>query len=278
MFAYPKKEQNVIRNVLFDLDDTLFDFHRAEAEAIRHTLAEIGIDPTDETVALDSRINRSCWAKLETGEYTREEVLHRRFDMLFETLGVTGDAHETQKIYEYRLSLGAYYLDGAEELLDAVFGKYRLYLATNGIVNVQSRRINDSGVLLALIGGGMIKEALEKKEEGCDCCNQDASLGAKVMFPMAIATSIDAMVVGVGYGLRPDMTIPKVLLSVILIGVITFALSALGVKIGNVFGDKYERKAQLAGGIVLCLLGVKNVLDQYGVLDAVWGWISGLFA
>ena len=133
-------------------------------------------------------------------------------------------------------------------------------------------------VLLALIGGGMIKEALEKKEEGCDCCNQDASLGAKVMFPMAIATSIDAMVVGVGYGLRPDMTIPKVLLSVILIGVITFALSALGVKIGNVFGDKYERKAQLAGGIVLCLLGVKNVLDQYGVLDAVWGWIRGLFA
>ena len=133
-------------------------------------------------------------------------------------------------------------------------------------------------VLLVLIGGGMIKEALEKKEEGCDCCNQDASLGVKVMFPMAIATSIDAMVVGVGYGLRPDMTIPKVLLSVILIGVITFALSALGVKIGNVFGDKYERKAQLAGGIVLCLLGVKNVLDQYGVLDAVWGWISGLFA
>ena len=146
MFAYPKKEQNVIRNVLFDLDDTLFDFHRAEAEAIRHTLAEIGIDPTDETVALYSRINRSCWAKLETGEYTREEVLHRRFDMLFEALGVTGDAHETQKIYEYRLSLGAYYLDGAEELLDAVFGKYRLYLATNGIVNVQSRRIKDSGI------------------------------------------------------------------------------------------------------------------------------------
>ena len=134
-------------------------------------------------------------------------------------------------------------------------------------------------VLLAIIGGGMIKEALEKEEEGCSCCeNTDASLTARVMFPMAVATSIDAMVVGVGYGLRPDMTVPKVLLSVTLIGVITFAMSALGVKIGNVFGDKYEKKAQLAGGIVLCLLGIKNVLDQYGVIEFVWNWFAGLFA
>ena len=136
----------MIRNVLLDLDDTLLDFHRAEAEAIRHTLGEIGIDPTDDVVGLYSRINRSCWAKLELGEYTREEVLHKRFEMLFETLGTTGDPHETQKLYEYRLSLGAYYLEGAEELLDTLLGKYRLYLATNGIVNVQTRRINDSGI------------------------------------------------------------------------------------------------------------------------------------
>lgn len=136
----------MIRNVLFDLDDTLLDFKRAEAEAIRHTLKEIGIEPTDETVALYSRINRSCWAKLETGEYTREEVLHNRFDMLFEALGMEGDSHATQKLYEYRLSLGAYYLDGAEKMLDQVHGKYRLYLATNGIVNVQTRRLRDSGI------------------------------------------------------------------------------------------------------------------------------------
>ena len=136
----------MIKNVLPDLDDTLLDFHRAEAEAIRHTLAKIGIEPTDETVRLYSKINRSCWAKLELGEYTRDEVLHKRFDMLFDTLGMSGDSHETQKLYEYRLSLGAYYLDGAEELLDELYGKYRLYLATNGIINVQSRRIKDSGI------------------------------------------------------------------------------------------------------------------------------------
>lgn len=128
-------------------------------------------------------------------------------------------------------------------------------------------------ILLSLIGAGMIKEALSKKDCGCP----DESITAKVMFPMAIATSIDAMVVGVGYGLQPDMGIWEVLISVIMIGLITFGLSALGVKIGNVFGDKYEKKAQLAGGIILCLLGIKNVLDQYGVLDIIWNWITGLF-
>ena len=107
----------MIKNVLFDLDDTLLDFHKAEAEAIRFTLKKFGIDPSDENVQLYSRINRSCWAKLETGEFTRDEVLHRRFDILFDTLGIAGDSHRTQKVYEYRLSLGAYYLDGAKELL-----------------------------------------------------------------------------------------------------------------------------------------------------------------
>lgn len=129
-------------------------------------------------------------------------------------------------------------------------------------------------ILLSLIGAEMIKEALSKKQEECP----DAEITARVMFPMAIATSIDAMVVGVGYGLQPDMGIVEVLISVTMIGVITFGLSALGVKIGNVFGNKYEKKAQMAGGIILCLLGLKNVLDQYGVIDAVWNWILGIFA
>lgn len=136
----------MIKNVLMDLDDTLLDFHRAEAEAIRHTFREIGIEPSDDNVALYSKINRSCWARLELGELTREDVLHQRFDILFATLGVSGDSHATQKLYEYRLSLGAYYLDGAKELLDELYGCYRLYLATNGIVNVQARRIADSGI------------------------------------------------------------------------------------------------------------------------------------
>lgn len=136
----------MIKNLLLDLDDTLLDFKKAESIAIRTTFLEFGIDPSDENIALYSKINRSCWEKLELGEFTRDEVLHKRFDILFSHLGITGSAHEMQQLYEYKLSLCAFYLDGARELLDTLFGKYRMYLATNGIVNVQTRRLADSGV------------------------------------------------------------------------------------------------------------------------------------
>lgn len=136
----------MIKNLLLDLDDTLLDFKRAEAMAIRDTFEKLNIDPSDENVALYSKINRSCWARLELGELTREEVLHNRFDILFEKLGIEGDSHKTQEMYEYKLSLGAFYLDGALELLNTLYGKYRLYLATNGIIKVQARRIEDSGI------------------------------------------------------------------------------------------------------------------------------------
>ena len=136
----------MVKNLLLDLDDTLLDFKRAEAIAIRDAFVELGIEPSDENVALYSKINRSCWAKLELGEYTREEVLHNRFDMLFSHLGIKGDSHEAQRIYEHNLSKGAFYIPGAKELLEALQGKYRLYLATNGIVNVQTPRIEASGI------------------------------------------------------------------------------------------------------------------------------------
>ena len=136
----------MVKNILLDLDDTLLDFKKAEAIAIRDAFVDLGIEPSDENVALYSKINRSCWAKLELGEYTRDEVLHKRFDMLFSHLGIKGDSHEAQKIYERNLSKGAFYLPGAKELLDALFGKYNLYLATNGIVNVQTPRIESSGI------------------------------------------------------------------------------------------------------------------------------------
>ena len=114
-------------------------------------------------------------------------------------------------------------------------------------------------LLLGLIGANMIKESLDG-----DTCPADSSFGFKTMLTMAIATSIDALAVGVSFALLPDVNILAAVLS---IGVITFALSALGVKVGSVFGAKYKSKAELVGGIVLCLMGVKILREHLGVIS-----------
>ena len=112
--------------------------------------------------------------------------------------------------------------------------------------------------LLALIGTLMIKESCSKDEE-----EADASLCFKTMLLMAIATSIDALAVGVSFGILPDIDIWVAISS---IGVITFTFGVIGVKIGNVFGAKYKSKAELAGGIILVLIGLKILLEHVGVL------------
>lgn len=117
-------------------------------------------------------------------------------------------------------------------------------------------------VLLALIGANMLKEALEKKER-CDCGEENADMSAKTMFIMAVATSIDALAVGISLAMAGSVNI---WMAALFIGVCTFGFSAVGVKIGNVFGDRYEKKAQMAGGIILILLGTKILLEHLGFL------------
>ena len=114
--------------------------------------------------------------------------------------------------------------------------------------------------LLAIIGINMLKEAFSKCSE-CEC--SDADLSVKTMFLMAVATSIDALAVGISLAMAGDVNIT---VAVLLIGIITFCLSALGVKLGNVFGSRYEKKAQIAGGVILILLGTKILLEHLGVL------------
>ena len=114
--------------------------------------------------------------------------------------------------------------------------------------------------LLAIIGANMLKEAFGKEEEEEA---RDADLSVKTMFVMAIATSIDAMAVGISLAMAGNVNIWA---AVALIGVITFALSAVGVKIGNVFGSRFEKKAQIAGGVILILLGAKILLEHLGIL------------
>ena len=112
-------------------------------------------------------------------------------------------------------------------------------------------------VLLSLIGGGMIKEALGKEEESCD-----PSLAPLTMLMLAVATSIDALAVGITFAfLRVD-----ILPAVALIGVCTFVISAVGVKVGNVFGARYRSKAELFGGAVLVLTGLKILLEHLELL------------
>ena len=115
--------------------------------------------------------------------------------------------------------------------------------------------------LLGIIGINMLKEAFEK---GDSCSVQDADLSFKTMLLMAIATSIDALAVGISLAMVLDVS--RIFLAVLLIGLMTCSLSALGVKIGNVFGCKFEKRAQIAGGVILILLGTKILLEHLEIL------------
>ena len=116
-------------------------------------------------------------------------------------------------------------------------------------------------LLLVIIGINMLKEALGQDEE-CESCGS-ADLSVKTMFVMAVATSIDALAVGISLAMAGDVNIFQ---AVGLIGVVTFVLSAAGVKVGSVFGCRYEKKAQIAGGVILILLGIRILLEHMGIL------------
>ena len=116
-------------------------------------------------------------------------------------------------------------------------------------------------VLLGLIGANMIKEAFSGEEESADGC-----LGFKPMLIMAIATSIDALAVGITFAFLIP-TVGKMVVAVLMIGIITFCLSGVGIKVGSVFGAKYKSKAELAGGVILVLLGLKILLEHLGVIN-----------
>ncbi len=133
--------------IFFDLDDTLFDFHRSEREALEQTLLSFGIRPDDETVRYYSEVNDAQWKRLERGELTREQVLTGRFEIFFEGIGRKGiDPVQTWHRYEGNLSRSWYYIDGAEALLAELCGEYELYIVTNGTASVQEGRIGGSGI------------------------------------------------------------------------------------------------------------------------------------
>ena len=109
-------------------------------------------------------------------------------------------------------------------------------------------------ILLALIGANMIKEALSSDDDEC----QDDSLRIGDLIMLSIATSIDALAVGITFAFFNV----SLLLSVSMIGIITFIICVIGVKVGNVFGEKYKSKAELAGGLILIVMGAKILIDH----------------
>ncbi len=116
-------------------------------------------------------------------------------------------------------------------------------------------------ILLAIIGINMLKEAFGSD---CDCCEEtSADLSVKTMFIMAVATSIDALAVGISLAMAGNVNI---FLAVLFIGITTFAFSAVGVKIGNVFGSRFEKPAQITGGVILIVLGLKILQDHVDLL------------
>lgn len=167
-----------------------------------------------------------------------------------------------QKVKPKHMLLAGIYFGGFQALMPAI--GYLLGVNFQSMIERFDHWI--AFILLVLIGGNMIKESC-----GCDCDEEmDDSFTFKAMIPLAVATSIDALAVGVTFAFLQVNIVPAVLF----IGITTFAFSALGIRVGNIFGAKYKTSAERLGGIVLILMGTKILLEHLGVLD----WFFGLFA
>lgn len=136
----------MLTTVFFDLDDTLLDFTRAEAAALRRALTELGLPSGERVLTRYHEINAAQWALLERGELTREQVLLRRFPVLLQELGLKGPAEELAERYERYLPEGCWLLPGAKALLEALVPAYALYLASNGTAATQYRRLKCAGI------------------------------------------------------------------------------------------------------------------------------------
>lgn len=134
----------MIEFVFLDLDQTILDFHKGEALGLAQALRDHGLEPTEAVLSCYRKINRWHWEQLELGNLTRDEVLVGRFRTLFREMGLDADAEHCSHAYEYNLSCHAFFLSGAQEAMEALHGKYKLYLASNGTAFVQHRRMKDA--------------------------------------------------------------------------------------------------------------------------------------
>ena len=132
--------------LFLDLDDTILDFQKAEHIALSKTLKNFGLEPTETVLKRYNLINKAHWDALERKELTREQVLVGRFQTLFEEMGITVEPVSVARAYEDNLSIGHYFLPGAEEAVERLSKKYKLYLASNGTAKVQAGRLKSANI------------------------------------------------------------------------------------------------------------------------------------
>ena len=132
--------------LFLDLDDTILDFQKAEHIALSKTLESFGLTPTEEVLKRYNQINRAHWEALERKEMTRAQVLLGRFQMLFREFQLNVDPEKVARIYERNLGIGHWFLPGAEEAVERLSKKYKLYLASNGTASVQKGRMTSANL------------------------------------------------------------------------------------------------------------------------------------
>lgn len=136
----------MIEYLFLDLDDTILDFGKAERDGIQMTFRQMGLEPTEEVLGRYHVINQEHWQMLERGELTREQVVVQRFAALFAEFHCPADPALCAKLYAENLSLGHDFLPGAQEAVQRLSRKYRLFIASNGTASVQHRRMTDTGL------------------------------------------------------------------------------------------------------------------------------------
>ena len=132
--------------LFLDLDDTILDFQKAEHVALSKTLENFGLNPTQEVLTRYNKINKAHWEALERKELTREQVLLGRFQVLFEEMGISAEPVKVARAYEHNLSIGHWFLPGAEEAVARLSRKYKLYLTSNGTASVQKGRMTSANL------------------------------------------------------------------------------------------------------------------------------------
>lgn len=160
----------MIDTLLFDLDNTLLDFDKAEANALSKALHDVNIKVDDLMLIRYNKINSSQWKLLEKGIITREEIKLRRFKILFEEFSLNADPKEVARNYQEYLGQGHYFIKDAEEVLEQLSKTHRIYLVTNGTLSVQKGRIESSGIKKYLQGVFISEEVGYNKDRSDHSC------------------------------------------------------------------------------------------------------------